>query len=352
MLVISETAAPARRARGTAMQELVPSLRLSFCLNAGPKQGAVLAAAVVKAERAALVQVATNKLKLKKKQAAGMRLFLWKAGTELPHDRPLAGLLQNDDVIAVSLGEAYAGATRSPLPSEALAAAADAAGAAPSSAADAWDLLSPGKLAVVRWRDAVVMNRSLCRMSTLLEHPTFCAAVSGAVVDLETQRGLPSSAYLGHNLYAETFASFERLVGTASDDELHFLRRWREHGKAEVVISFVAGARDTLAHELCHACYALAAAYRAAADAAWAEWRGALTKWMADLGYHASRHADEFAAYVLTEPPTFWRGRLSPQDLRSLRCTLAVERSGAAMSLGRCEPSDPVDHCEEVRELL
>ena len=316
------------------MLEPVPSLRLSFCLNAGPKQGAVLAAAVVKAERAALVQVATNKLKLKKKQAAGMRLFLWKAGTELPHDRPLAGLLQNDDIIAVSLGEAYAGATRSPLPSEALAAAADSAGAAPSSAADAWDLLSPGKLAVVRWRDAVVMNRSLCRMSTLLEHPTFCAAVSGAVVDLETQRGLPSSAYLGHNLYAETFASFERLVGTASNDELHFLRRWREHGEAEVVISFVA------------------AAYRAAADAAWAEWRGAVTKWMADLGYHASRHADEFAAYVLTEPPTFWRGRLSPQDLRSLRCTLAVERSGAAMSLGRCEPSDPVDHCEEVRELL
>ena len=226
------------------MAEPVPSLRLSFCLNAGPKQGAVLAAAVVKAEHAALVQVATNKLKLKKKQAAGIRLFLWKVGTELPHDRPLAGLLQNDDVIAVSLGEAYAGATRSPLPAEA-SAAAPGVGVAPSSDADAWDLLAPGKLAVVRWRDAAVMNRSLCRMSTLLEHPTFCAAVSGAVVDLETQRGLPSSAYLGHNLYAETFASFERLVGTASDDELRFLRRWREHGEAEVVISFVAGARHT-----------------------------------------------------------------------------------------------------------
>lgn len=222
-----------------ATAEPVPSLRLSFCLNAGPKQGAVLAAAVVKAEHAALVQVATNKLKLKKKQTAGIRFFLWKVGTELPHDRPLTGLLQNDDVIAVSLGEAYAGATRSPLPAEAPAAAPDVGDA------DAWDLLAPGKLAVVRWRDVAIMNRSLCRMSTLLEHPTFCAAVSGAVVDLETQRGLPSSAYLGHNLYAETFASFERLVGTASNDELHFLRRWREHGEAEVVISFVAGVRHT-----------------------------------------------------------------------------------------------------------
>ena len=72
-----------------------PSLRLSFCLNAGPKQGTVLAAAVVKAEHAALVQVATNKLKLKKKAAAQVRLFLWKVGTELPPDRPLAGLLSS-----------------------------------------------------------------------------------------------------------------------------------------------------------------------------------------------------------------------------------------------------------------
>ena len=72
---------------------------------------------------------------------------------------------------------------------------------------------------------------------------------------------------------------------------------------------------------------------------------------MGDLGYHASRHADEFAAYVLTEPPTFWRGRLSPQDLRSLRLTLAEARSGAAISL-QLGSHDPVDHCEEVRGLL
>ena len=324
--------------------EPVPSLRLSFCLNAGPKQGAVLAAAVVKAERAALVQVATNKLKLKKKQTAGMRLFLWKAGTELPHDRPLAGLVQNDDVIAVSFGEVYAGGARSP----ALDAPAADVGAAPSSAADGWHLLSPGKLAVVRWRDATVMNRSLGRMSTLLEHPSFCAAVTGVVVDLDTQRCLPSSSYLGHNLYAETFASFESLVGTASEDELHFLRRWREHGEAQVVISFVAGARDTLAHEVCHACYALADTYRAAADAAWEKWRSALTKWMGDLGYHPSRHADEFAAYLLTEPPTFWRGRLSPQDLRSLRLALAEARSGAVGSL-YLGSHDLAEHCQELR---
>ena len=93
--------------------------------------------------------------------------------------------------------------------------------------------------------------------------------------------------------------------------------------------------------------------YRAAADAAWEGWRGALTKWMGDLGYHASRHADEFAAYVLTEPSSFWRGRLSPQELRSLRLTLAEARTGALTSL-QLGPHDPhpLNHCEEVRGLL
>ena len=154
------------------------------------------------------MQVATNKLKLKKKAAAQVRLFLWKVGTELSPDRPLAGLLQNDDVIAVSLGEAYAGVSRTaPVPDAAVDVAADDDGAGGAgTSADAWHVLSPGKLAVVRWRDAAAMNRSLGRMSTLLEHPSLCAAVTGAVVDAETQRGLPSSAYLGHNLYAETFA--------------------------------------------------------------------------------------------------------------------------------------------------
>ena len=56
---------------------------------------------------------------------------------------------------------------------------------------------------------------------------------------------------------------------------------------------------------------------------------------MGDLGYHASRHADEFAAYVLTEPSSFWRGRLSPQELRSLSVPkLAGHVQGSRASLG------------------
>ena len=81
------------------------------------------------------------------------------------------------------------------------------------------------------------------------------------------------------------------------------------------------------------------------------EWKGKLTKWMGDLGYHPSRHADEFAAYVLTEPATFWRGRLTPQELRDLKRALAEVRSSAASTLDSGS-HDLGDNCEEVMGLL
>jgi len=331
-------------------------VRLSFCLNAGPRQGAVLAAAVVKPEHAALVQVALNKLKLKKKAASQLRLFVWKTGVELARDAPLAGMLRNDDLVAVSLGEAYAGGARPAAAAEESLADAPppVASAAAGASDDTWHVQAPGALAVVRWRDAATMNRSLGRMSTLLEHPTLCAAASGAVVAHEAQRGLPSNKYLGHNLYEETLTTFERLAADdASDAERGFLGRWRQQrgGAPRVVISFVVGARDTLAHELCHACYALDGdGYRAAVDGAWDEWREKMAKWMRDLGYHESRHADEFAAYVLTEPAAFWRGRLTPADLKDLRQRLTGARATAGAALKRSGTADEL--CEECVDLL
>ncbi len=87
---------------------------------------------------------------------------------------------------------------------------------------------------------------------------------------------------------------------------------------------YVRGEGPTLSHELCHARYALLPPFRSAVDAAWGEWRGRLGKWMGDLGYHASRHADEFGAYLLTEPHSFWRGRVPPDEAHGLRARLAA----------------------------
>ena len=85
----------------------------------------------------------------------------------------------------------------------------------------------------------------------------------------------------------------------------------------------MAAETPTLAHELCHARFALDATYREAICALWEEsWRGKLAKWMLSLGYHASRHADEFGAYLLTESPAFWRGRVPPEAVRQLRAAL------------------------------
>ena len=75
----------------------------------------------------------------------------------------------------------------------------------------------------------------------------------------------------------------------------------------------------TLRHELCHARYALEPTYRDAVRSAWAQWQPSLKRWMLDLGYHEARHADEFGAYLLTEPAAFWRGRLSQSDVAVLK---------------------------------
>ncbi|EOD31751.1 hypothetical protein EMIHUDRAFT_231375 [Emiliania huxleyi CCMP1516] len=87
------------------------TIRVSFCLNAGAKAGQPLATVVARdSATEALLQAASNKLRLKKKDAAAARLFVWskdgRGGTELPRHGSAAALLRNDDLLAVSVGEA------------------------------------------------------------------------------------------------------------------------------------------------------------------------------------------------------------------------------------------------------
>ena len=88
------------------------SIRVSFCLNAGAKAGQPLATIVATSlSTEQLLLAASNKLRLKKKDIAVARLFLWgrdRGGTELPRDGS-ADILRNDDLIAVSVGEPYRG---------------------------------------------------------------------------------------------------------------------------------------------------------------------------------------------------------------------------------------------------
>ena len=87
-----------------------PTVRLSVCLNAGPKKGAPAAALLVPLQTEAVLAAASNKLRLKKKEVARARLFVWRTGVELPRGGELeAGRVRNDDLIAISLGEPYAG---------------------------------------------------------------------------------------------------------------------------------------------------------------------------------------------------------------------------------------------------
>jgi len=310
----------------------MPKLRVSLGFNAGAKAGQPAAVAVVETTGAALMQAATNKLRLKKKDAAVARLYVWRSGAEVDTaSSDVRACVLDGDLVVVALGEPFSGKMRGAEAGES------------STAAARWEMRSPD-LALVEWSSAAVMNRALGRASTLLEHPSH----RGALVSHEAQAGLPSASYLGHNLYVETLRAFATLATpteaqagpdapssapgcpqrSASNDgasaaERAFLVAWHDHGAPRVVISYVAGKLSTLSHELCHARYALLPAYQQAVDAAWDGWEPRLSKWMGDLGYHASRHADEFGAYLLTEPHAFWRGRVPPDEAQALRARLA-----------------------------
>jgi len=90
-------------------------IRVQFCMNAASvkrergvgQKGVVLAAALSKPSTDELLKVAMNKLRLNKSEAARARLFVWKTGLELLRGDPAE--LKNDTIVAVSLGEDYAG---------------------------------------------------------------------------------------------------------------------------------------------------------------------------------------------------------------------------------------------------
>ena len=312
-------------------------VRVSICLNSSAKKGSAQAVVTAAPKTEAILTAAANKLRLKKKEVAKARLFIWQSGYELPRgeDDGVAGRVHNGDLIAVSLGEPYQGpGTDSRRDGEIEAVASGSRLQARPARWLRWEarLHAAGSLGVIEWCDAGTMNASLGRMSTLLEHPTLCAAEAGRVVSTEEQRTLPSSKYEGHNLYAHTLREFERLASEAgagshaSPAESAFLALWRTNGAPEVLICYVAGAEKTLRHELCHARFALDGAYRGVLLDAWeTRWSGTLGRWMRDLGYHHTRHADEFGAYVLTEPASFWRGRVPADEVRALRGALCAD---------------------------
>ena len=125
---------------------------MSFCMNAGPQRGVVQSAALVPCCAVALLRVAANKLRLRRKEAERARCFVWRTGDEVRRDASadrVACLIHDGAVLAISLGEDYSGTPRK-HPEVAAAATAAGAGAGAAAAAAA---------AAAAWSDAVPPDR-------------------------------------------------------------------------------------------------------------------------------------------------------------------------------------------------
>lgn len=92
---------------------MAAKLRVTVCLNRAVDVRYPL---VVAPNTEAILKGATNKLRIKKKDAAGAVAYVWKSGIQLPRadnngssSISLVGLVKNGDLIAICLGEPYAG---------------------------------------------------------------------------------------------------------------------------------------------------------------------------------------------------------------------------------------------------
>ena len=73
---------PAATATPSTVASHGSKCRVSFCMNAGPRRGVVLSAAVVPRCAATVLRVGANKLRLTGKQAGRARCFVWHTGAE------------------------------------------------------------------------------------------------------------------------------------------------------------------------------------------------------------------------------------------------------------------------------
>ena len=172
-------------------------------MNAGPQRGVVQSAALVPCCAVALLRVAANKLRLKRKEAERARCFVWHTGDEVRRDASddrVACLVHDGAVLAISLGEDYSGTPRKPPE---VAAPPPAAGAGAGAAAAAWSDDAPadpdrGQGASAASDQPVAGLGGIARLLASLAHPSVIVMVGAG---MSVSAGIPDFRTPGTGLY-------------------------------------------------------------------------------------------------------------------------------------------------------
>ena len=119
----------------------MPRLRVSLGLNSGSRSGQPACTVVIDPSGAALMQAVSNKLRLKKREAASALLYVWSTGVRVDLAAPdISGCVADGDLVVVGFGEPFAG--KQP--------AAAAAGSDPRAWEARWEARSADLLMPVR----------------------------------------------------------------------------------------------------------------------------------------------------------------------------------------------------------
>lgn len=176
-------------------------------------------------------------------------------------------------------------------------------------------------LLTIKYNDVYEMNGVMARFSCFLEDPVWKGKVLGW--DKFERLDVMGKRYVGHNMSVEDMGRVYHALPDLSREEKMIYKRAQKY---RYLIAYVND--EDLAHEMQHAKYYLNLDYRKRVERVWLRMdgglRGGIERFLSGLGYNETVYMDEFQAYLMTEPASFFRMKKHNRELTQIKHLMEV----------------------------